>query len=101
VVFEAPQEYQIVGGLAYYANRPITLLAVPGFVPPTYLADAAATMFLPRPEFERRWLSGAHLALVSDPQQHRERPSGLVPGPFRVHARFGDRWVLTNFDVAR
>lgn len=101
VVFEAPQEYQIVGGLAYYANRPITLLAVPGFVPPTYLADAAATMFLPRPVFAQRWLSGAHMALVSDPQQRRERPEGLVPGPFRVHARFGDRWVLTNFDVVR
>ncbi|HLK11694.1 MAG TPA: glycosyltransferase family 39 protein [Candidatus Binatia bacterium] len=100
VVFEAPQEYQIVGGLAYYADRPITLLAVPGFVPPTYLAGAVGTMFLARPAFERRWMSGAHVALVSDPQQRRDRPDGLVPGGFRVHARFGDRWVLTNFAAA-
>src|SRR5437667_133518 len=38
VVFEAPEEYQQVGGLAYYTARRITLLEPPGFVPPTYLA---------------------------------------------------------------
>ena len=26
-------------------------------------------------------------------------PSGLAPGPYHVLARFGDRWVVTNFPV--
>jgi 4-amino-4-deoxy-L-arabinose transferase-like glycosyltransferase len=100
IVFEAPVEYQLVGGLAFYTRRRITLLEVPGFVPPTYLQRAAATMFLPRAEFARRWQAGERLAFVSDPQQRREDPAGLVPGPFHVLGRFGDRWVLTSFPVA-
>ena len=100
IVFEAPVEYQLVGGLAFYTGRRITLLEVPGFVPPTYLQRAAATMFLPRAEFARRWQAGERLAFVSDPQQRREDPAGLVPGPVHVLGRFGDRWVLTSFPVA-
>src|SRR5439155_7755869 len=57
IVFEAPQEYQLVGGLAYYVGRPITLLEADGFVPPAYLARVDG-MFLPRDVFERRWRAG-------------------------------------------
>jgi hypothetical protein len=53
-------------------------------------------MFLSRSEFARRWQSDVPLALVSDPQRHRERPEEIVPAPSHLLARFGDRWVLTN-----
>src|SRR2546428_641423 len=97
VVFESPEEYQQVGGLAYYTERRITLLEPPGFVPPTYLAGHAREMFLARAAFERRWRAGERLAFVSDPQRRRDQPTGLVPAPFHVLGRFGDRWVLTSF----
>jgi len=97
VVFESPEEYQQVGGLAYYAGRRITLLEPPGFVPPTYLAGQAREMFLARAAFERRWRAGERLAFVSDPQRRRDEPGGLVPAPFHVIGRFGDRWVLASF----
>ena len=96
IVFEAPEEYQIVGGLAYYTGRHITLLEVPGYIPPGYLTEQAKTMFLPRAEFERRWRAGVPQVFVSDSQRRRDTPAGLVPDDFRVLARFGDRWVLTN-----
>src|SRR5439155_20085 len=69
VVFEAPEEYQQVGGLAYYSERRITLLEPPGFVPPTYLAGHTREMFLARAAFELRWRAGERLAFVSDPQR--------------------------------
>ena len=97
VVFESPAEYQQVGGLAYYTERRITLLEPPGFVPPTYLAGHTREMFLARAAFERRWRAGERLAFVSDPQRRRDDPAGLVPAPFHVLGRFGDRWVLTSF----
>jgi hypothetical protein len=100
VAFEAPEEYQLVGGLVFYTGRRITLLRPPGFVPPTYLVGQVDAMFVDREEFERRWRAGERLAFVSDPQQRREEPSGLVPPPFHVLGRFGDRWVLTSFPVA-
>jgi hypothetical protein len=96
IVFEAPQEYQQVGALAYYTGRRIALLEPPGYVPPTYLVAYAPAMFLPRAEFARRWQSGRPVALVTDPQSHRETPDGLAPGPAHVIGRFGDRWVLAN-----
>ena len=96
IVFEAPHEYQLVGGLAYYTERRITLLLPPGFVPPRYLVGRTEEMFLPRETFARRWRAGERLALVSDPEQRRETPDGLVPPPFHVIARFGDRWVLAR-----
>ena len=101
IVFESPMEYQLVGGLAYYTGRQITLLEPRGFVPPTYLRSSAASMFLSRPEFERRWRSSALLALVSDPQRHRDDPQAIASGPLQVLARFGDRWVLANASAAR
>src|SRR5438132_36049 len=97
VVFESPQEYQQVGGLAYYSERRITLLEPPGFVPPTYLAGHTREMFLARAAFERRWRAGERLAFVSDPQRRRDEPAALVPAPFYLLGRFGDRWVLTSF----
>ncbi len=97
VVFEAPEEYQLVGGLAYYARRRIDLLEPPRFVPPTYLAGTTGDMFLSRAAFERRWRDGERLAFVSDPQQRRDVPDGLVPAPAHVLGRFGDRWLLASF----
>ena len=97
VVFEAPEEYQLVGGLAYYSGRPIALLRPPGFVPPTYLAGKVDEMFVSRADFERRWTGGERLAFVSDPQRRRDDPTGLVPPPFHVLGRFGDRWLLASF----
>jgi len=99
VVFEAPEEYQIVGGLAYYLGRRVTLIEPAGFVPPTYLAGHTAEMFVSSADVARRWTSGQRIALVSDPQRRRDDPSGLAPGPYHVLARFGDRWVVTNFPV--
>jgi len=99
VVFEAPEEYQIVGGLAFYTGRRVTLLEPSGFVPPTYLAGLTDEMFVSRTELGRRWDSGRPVALVSDPQRRRDDPRGLAPGQFHVLARFGDRWVVTNFPV--
>jgi 4-amino-4-deoxy-L-arabinose transferase-like glycosyltransferase len=101
IVFEAPEEYQIVGGLAYYTGRHITLLEVPGYIPPGYLTEQVKTMFLPRDEFARRWQVGVPQVLVSDSQRRRDTPDGLVPGAFQVLAHFGDRWILTNASGAR
>ena len=100
VVFEAPEEYQIVGGLTFYTGRRITLLEPPGFVPPTYLQQLAGDMFLHRADFTRRWQSGEPLVFVSDSQQRRDTADGLVPPPFRILAHFGDRWLLTNVPAA-
>jgi 4-amino-4-deoxy-L-arabinose transferase-like glycosyltransferase len=97
IVFEAPEEYQQVGGLAYYTRRHITVLEPEGgFTPPTYLEPHRDTLFLPRTEFARRWNGPEIVAFVSDPQRRRDTPDGLVPGPFHVLARSGDRWLLTN-----
>ena len=101
IVFQAPVEYQIVGGLDFYLGRAVTMLEpAGGFTPPTYLEGYTRQMFITRDELDRRWTSGRPLAIVSDPQQRRDAPDGLVPSPFHVLDRFGDRWVLTNFPVA-
>jgi 4-amino-4-deoxy-L-arabinose transferase-like glycosyltransferase len=101
VAFEAPNEYQLVGGLVFYGGRRVTLLEPPGFTPPTYLEDHMATMFEKRAAFDRRWQSGTPLVIVSDPTRRRDTPDGIVPAPYHVLARFGDRWILTNVPVAR
>ncbi len=99
IVFESPEEYQLVGGLVFYTGRPITMIEPANFVPPTYLESQVKHMFLARSEFDRRWAAGIPLAFVSDPQRRRESAEGLVPGPLHVLGRFGDRWILTNFPV--
>jgi 4-amino-4-deoxy-L-arabinose transferase-like glycosyltransferase len=96
IVLEAPVEYQLVGGLAFYTRRRITLLEPVDFTPPTYLERLRDGLFLSRPEFERRWKGVVPLAFVSDPQRRRPTPEGLVPGPFQVVDRVGDRWLLIN-----
>jgi 4-amino-4-deoxy-L-arabinose transferase-like glycosyltransferase len=96
IVFESPEEYQLVGGLVFYTGRPITMIEPANFVPPTYLESQVKQMFLARSEFDRRWTAGIPLAFVSDPQRRRESADGLVPGPVHVLGRFGDRWILTN-----
>jgi len=101
IVFQAPVEYQIVGALDFYLGRSVTMLEPPGgYTPPTYLQGRTQGMFISRDELDRRWQSGRPVAIVSDPQQRRDTPDGLVPAPFHVLDRFGDRWVLTNFPVA-
>jgi hypothetical protein len=57
-------------------------------------------MFLPRAALAARWRSASPVVLVSDPQRRRDDPHGIAPEPYHVLARFGDRWVLTNFPVA-
>jgi 4-amino-4-deoxy-L-arabinose transferase-like glycosyltransferase len=97
IVFEAPEEYQQVGGLAYYTRRRIAMLEPDGgFTPPTYLEPYRDTLFLTRAEFAQRWNGPDTLAFVSNPQSRRDTPEGLVPGPFHVLARSGDRWLLIN-----
>jgi 4-amino-4-deoxy-L-arabinose transferase-like glycosyltransferase len=100
IVFQAPVEYQIVGALDFYLRRSVTMLEPPGgYTPPTYLEGRTQGMFISRDELDRRWQSGRPIAIVSNPQQRRDAPDGLVPAPFQVLDRFGDRWVLTNFPV--
>lgn len=96
VVFEAPVEYQIVGALDFYLGRPVTMLEPRGYTPPVYLRGRSEGMFIAHDELARRWRSGRPVAIVSDPQRRRDTPEGLVPPPYHVLDRFGDRWVLTN-----
>lgn len=97
IVFEAPVEYQLVGGLDFYLGRSVTLLEpAAGFVPPTYLVGRMERMFLARDAFAERWNDGRPMLLVTDPQLRRDDPAGIAPGPFEPLARFGDRWILAN-----
>src|SRR5262249_61452138 len=48
IVFEAPAEYQVVGGLAYYSGRRVTLREPPRVGPPTVLAGPTRGVVLPR-----------------------------------------------------
>jgi 4-amino-4-deoxy-L-arabinose transferase-like glycosyltransferase len=101
VVYQAPVEYQVVGALVFYLGRPVTMLEPPGgYTPPGYLVGRMDGMFIRQDELDRRWRSGRPVALVTDSQQRRDTPDGLVPQPFHVLDRFGDRWVLTNFPVS-
>jgi 4-amino-4-deoxy-L-arabinose transferase-like glycosyltransferase len=102
VVFEAGVEYQLVGGLNFYLRRDVDLLEPPGgFVPPGYLRERMEGLFMSREELARRWKADRPLLFVSDPERRRDAPDGLVPGPFEVLARYGDRWVLANPAAAR
>jgi 4-amino-4-deoxy-L-arabinose transferase-like glycosyltransferase len=101
VVFQAPVEYQVVGALDFYLGRTVVILEPPGgYTPPTYLEGRMQGLFISPEELERRWHSDRAVAVVSDPQQRRDAPEGLVSAPFHVLDRFGDRWVLTNTSVA-
>jgi hypothetical protein len=90
----------VVGGLAFYTGRRITLLEVPGFVPPTYLSGKSHAMFLPRDEFQRRWRAGEPFVMVGNPQLVRDAPTEIVPAPSRVVFQSHDQWALTNVPAA-
>lgn len=101
VVFEAPVEYQIIGGLNFYTRRRLTMLEPrDGYVPPTFLEGRTLGLFITRDELERRWHAGRLVAIVSDPHTRRSSPEGVAPSPFFVLDRYGDRWILTNAPVA-
>ncbi len=102
LIFEAPDEYQLVGGLAFYTRRRVLLIEPPGFVLPTYLEGRRREIFVARDDFERRWQAGERFVFVSNLQRRRTTPEGMVPPPFRVLGRVGTRWLLTNVpaDVA-
>jgi hypothetical protein len=50
----------------------------------------------------RRWLPAVAIAVISgmavvtDPERRRDTSDGIVPAPYHVVARFGDRWVVSN-----
>ncbi len=93
IAFEAPDEYQVVGGLAYHAGRYITLLEPPGFVPPTFLAGETDDVFIDRDELQRRWYSGRPMVIVS-------RPDASAPPPgftcTRPPMRSRAVWLVTT-----
>ena len=95
IVFEAPTEYQVVGGLAYYSGRRVTLLEPPGFVPPTFLAGRTRDVFISRDELVARWRSRP-VALVTDGPLQGDASDALVPAPIELVAHLGDVWVLAN-----
>jgi hypothetical protein len=76
----------------------IPLPPSPGFAwrKPTYLAPHVRAMFVPRERFLDGWHAGKPVAVVSDPERRRDTADGIVPAPYHVVARFGDRWVLSN-----
>jgi hypothetical protein len=93
VFFVASDEYQLCGGLAYYVDRRLDLLAPPGWVPPTFLAGRTDRLFTPRSELERRWRSD-QAVLVADDVPAPEGESRIAPGPYSLVARAGARVLL-------
>jgi 4-amino-4-deoxy-L-arabinose transferase-like glycosyltransferase len=97
IVFEATEEYQVVGGLAYYARRPIALLEPAGFVPPTFLQGETPRLFLDRAEFRRRWRSERPVVLVTDPSRG---PPGADLDVEGSSVRIGRVWLVSNSSAA-
>jgi len=95
VFFRAEDEYQLCGGLNYYLQRRIDLLAPPGWVPPTFLASRVEYLFTPHAEFEHVWRSGTAV-LVSDSVVRPGDEARLAPGPYQVTARAGERVLLQS-----
>lgn len=93
VFFRASDEYQLCGGLAYYLERRLDLLAPAGWVPPTFLAGRTEQLFTPAPEFARAWHEGGAF-FVSDDVEGPGAERNLVPGPHVVMAREGSRVLL-------
>jgi len=93
VFFRAEDEYQLCGGLNYYLEQRVDLLAPPGWVPPTFLADRTDRLFTPRVEFEQEWPHDA-VFLVSDEVDQPGDEARLVPAPYLVVARAGGRVLL-------
>ncbi|HLK11120.1 MAG TPA: glycosyltransferase family 39 protein [Candidatus Binatia bacterium] len=95
VFFRAPDEYQLCGGLDFYTRRYVALLAPPGWVPPTFLAGRTERLFTPRAELARVWRDGPAL-FVSDDVAAPGDEAALVPGPYAVVARAGERVLLRS-----
>ena len=96
VVFDAPDEYQIVGGLAYYLGHAVTVLEPPGFTPPTFLAGRIGEAFVQPDELARRWRSGRPMVFVSDPYNPRPLPDPRAPIPHTELGVVGPVRLLTN-----
>jgi len=99
VFFRAEDEYQLCGGLNYYLQRRIDLLAPPGWTPPTFLLGHTNRLFTSREELARQWQAGRGL-LVADAVATPSDEAQLVPGPYRLLARAGER-VLLRPDLSR
>jgi len=93
IFFRAEDEYQLCGGLNFYLQQRLDLLAPPDWTPPTFLTGRADRLFTPQAEFERQWRLGAG-TLVSDAVATSSDEARLVPGPYRLLARAGERVVL-------
>lgn len=94
VFFRAEDEYQLCGGLNYYLERRLDLLAPPSWTPPTFLEGRTDRLFTPRAEFEQDWRT--HTAvLVADAVSGQEEAQ-LAPGPYVVSARVGERVLLRS-----
>ncbi len=92
--FRAEDEYQLCGGLNYYLERRLDLLAPPSWTPPTFLEGRTDRLFTPRAEFEQDWRT--HTAvLVADAVSGQEEAQ-LAPGPYVVSARVGERVLLRS-----
>ena len=99
VVFEAPTEYQHVAGLAFYLRESVLLLRPDDFVEPTYLIPHRDRLFIDREVLAELWRQ-QHVIFVSDPLAPADRSLDVVvPQPFFIVARVGNRWVLSNRPV--
>jgi len=97
VFFRAEDEYQLCGGLDYYLQQRIDVLAPPGWTPPTFLTGRTDRLFTAREELAEQWHAGAGV-LVADAVATPQEEAQLVPGPYRLIARAGER-VLLQSDV--
>jgi hypothetical protein len=93
VFFRAEDEYQLCGGLNYYLEQRVDLLAPPGWVPPTFLVGRTDRLFTPRGEFEWEWHHDA-VFFISDGVDRPSDETQLVSAPYIVVARAGERVLL-------
>jgi len=93
VFFRAEDEYQLCGGLNYYLEQRIDLLAPPSWVPPTFLVGRTDRLFTPRGEFEREWHHDA-VFFISDGVDRPGDETQLVSAPYIIVARAGERVLL-------
>ena len=93
VFFRAEDEYQLCGGLNYYLQQRLDLLAPPGWTPPTFLTGRTDHLFTPREEFAQQWQAGVGM-LVADAVATPNEEMQLAPGPYILVARAGERVLL-------